>query len=174
VNVLKLIHAIQEALAKIDMINESEVDDLTLQEALVAGLALDQVSEQADKKLSVIKNRLRREASALPGTDTKRFEIDGGPEGHISCQVMPQAATIEVRKDADFMALKQIFGPRFPYFFEEMNGYKPRRNFRDLVTEASPADQAVLLGSVNLIPRTPQVRFERISTRPIDPLTHKG
>jgi hypothetical protein len=153
VNVSSLIEKVRLLSVQIDQITESEVRALPEHEAIALGWHLHELAELADKRLGLVKTRFRQ---AVNGSESKRIDgFDG-----LFCQVTPQTPTVELRKEVDLNALRQALGHRFIGYFEETSTTKPRRNFRELITEANAVDQGVLLGAVTLNPRTPQVRFE--------------
>ena len=125
-------------------------------ELIAVGQRLWWIVDRANKILDLIKVRLRQEAAGTPGSS--RFDSLPGDSAHAL--VVPQASSLNVRKDADVSGLATLLGDRFPEFFETVTTYRPRKDFQVRVASSPAAEQGALLEAVEMVDRTPRVVFK--------------
>lgn len=135
---------------------ETFLDQLDRTELVALGQRLWWLNKRANKVLDGIKIRLRDEAAAQGGSGTCRFDSPDGSH----CLIIPHASSLGLRKDADIEAVKTLLGPRWRDFFDEVITYKPRKDFQNRTAACTPAEQAALLGVIDLSDRTPRVVFK--------------
>jgi hypothetical protein len=144
----------KQALTIVKAIDNEKLPSEQQADLVSLGQHLWSLLKHGDETLDVIKARLRLDASS----STKVTDFTG-PEGH--CKVVPQVDSIALHKDTNIADLKAKIGEvKFAEFFETVVTYKPRKGLRDNISAEDPYIIGVVLGALDVTPRTARVTFE--------------
>jgi hypothetical protein len=124
------------------------------------GSILWELGDHINEILNDVKKAIRIEAVARLGGKVGTCVVEGDDRGEASVKV--PKATLYVPKGKNVDDLKQALGNDFPFFFEEVVTYKPRKEYEERVGSVGDAlRKKILLEAVQRDEPTPRVSFKR-------------